>query len=267
MFHRSDDMESSMLQTCTNLIKKAQNIVVLTGAGISTESGIKDFRSQTGLYQTSPEYILSLDNFYHNPKGFYQFAFENLYHPQALPNTGHKILAQWEKDGRVSQIITQNIDALHQKAGSKKVIEFHGTMKTATCQNCRKSYTAEEMIIRRNTMDDFYICDHCHTQNRKDRYIKPDVVLFGDTGEWFTIDGFNEIINIIHQADCILVLGTSLKVTPFSTFPQYRRDDIPLIIVNKGDSPYDNTKDSYVIHDSIGETLTKINSSFHPPFA
>lgn len=246
-------------------MKNAKNIVVLTGAGISTESGIKDFRSQTGIYQTSPEYILSIDNFYHNPEGFYQFAFENLYHPEARPNKGHEILAQWEKDGKVSSIITQNIDGLHQKAGSKQVIEFHGTMKTASCQNCGKIYKTEEMIDRLNSMDDFYICNHCSTPTKTERYIKPDVVLFGDTGEWFTMEGFNKIINIIHQADCLLVLGTSLKVTPFSTFPQYRRENTPMIIVNMGDTLYDKSKGSYVMNASIGETLTKINKNINPP--
>lgn len=254
-----------MIQTCTNLIKSAKNIVVLTGAGISTESGIKDFRSQTGIYQMAPEYILSLDYFYKNPKAFYQFAVGNLYHPEAQTNKGHEILAKWEEDGKVSHIITQNIDGLHQKAGSKNVIEFHGTMKTASCQNCYKVYKTEEMIDRLHSMDDFYICNHCSTSNKKDRYIKPDVVLFGDTGEWFSKDGFNEILTIIHHADCLLVLGTSLKVTPFSTFPQYRSEGTPLIIINKGDSPYDQTKYSYVIHDSIGETMAKINIPLNPP--
>jgi NAD-dependent deacetylase len=260
-------MESSMLQSCTDLIQNAKNIVVLTGAGISTESGIKDFRSQTGIYQMAPEYILSLDNFYHDPAGFYQFAIENLYHPEARPNQGHEILAQWETDGKVSHIITQNIDGLHQKAGSKQVIEFHGTMKTASCQNCGITYTTEEMINRRNTMQDFYVCNHCSTAAKNERYIKPDVVLFGDTGEWFTMEGFNEITNIINQADCLLVLGTSLKVTPFSTFPQYRREGTPLIIVNKGDTPYDKSKNTFVIYDSIGETLTKMNNSKNPPIS
>jgi NAD-dependent deacetylase len=258
-------MESSMLQTCKSLIQNAKNIVVLTGAGISTESGIKDFRSQTGIYQMAPEYILSLDNFYRDPAGFYQFAIENLYHPEARPNQGHEILAEWETNGKVSHIITQNIDGLHQKAGSKQVIEFHGTMKTASCQNCGKTYSTEDMINRRNSMEDFYVCDHCSTSAKNKRFIKPDVVLFGDTGEWFTMEGFNQVINIIHQADCLLVLGTSLKVTPFSTFPQYRSEGIPMIIVNKGDTPYDKSKDSFVIHDSIGETLIKINSHLNPP--
>ena len=132
-------------------------------------------------------------------KAFYQFAVENLYHPEAQPNKGHEILAKWEEDGKVSHIITQNIDGLHQKAGSKNVIEFHGTMKTASCQNCHKVYKTEEMIHRLHSMDDFYICNHCSTRNKKDRYIKPDVVLFGDTGEWFSMDGFNEILNY-HQS-------------------------------------------------------------------
>ena len=213
-------MENQMMATCTNLIRNSKNMVVLTGAGISTESGIKDFRSSTGIYQLAPEYVLSLDYFYSHPKEFYQFAIENLYHPGALPNKGHQILAKWEKEDKVTQIITQNIDGLHQKAGSQNVIEFHGTMKSATCLNCGKSYTTEEMKDRRKKMDSFYICNHCDSKNPKNRYIKPDVVLYGDAGEWFTETGFKKVIHLIDGADLLLVLGTSLKVTPFSTFPQ-----------------------------------------------
>jgi NAD-dependent deacetylase len=252
-------MENNMIQKCTSLIKKAKNIVVLTGAGISTESGIKDFRSNIGIYQKAPEYILSLDYFYKQPKEFYQFALENLYHPDAVPNIGHEILASWEREGKVTYIITQNIDGLHQKAGSKNVIEFHGTMKAASCMNCGKIYSTEEMINRLKETEDYYICNHCDTQDKKDRYIKPDVVLFGDAGEWFTFEGFKTINHMINQADCLLVLGTSLKVTPFSTFPQDRRDEVPMILINKGDSPYDHSEGTYVIHDSIGKTLTQIN--------
>lgn len=100
-------MEKHTIQTCTGFLRDANNIVVLTGAGISTESGIKDFRSRSGIYKLAPEYILSLDYFYKHPKEFYQFAMENLYHPNAAPNKGHEILAKWEKEGKVSQIITQ----------------------------------------------------------------------------------------------------------------------------------------------------------------
>lgn len=252
-------MENQILKTCTNFIRNSKNMVVLTGAGISTESGIKDFRSSTGIYQLAPEYVLSLDYFYRHPKEFYQFAIENLYHPDAVPNMGHKVLAAWEKVGKVTSIITQNIDGLHQKAGSENVIEFHGTIKNATCPNCRKTYTTKEMADRMQKMDSFYICDHCDTINEKEHFIKPDVVLYGDAGEWFTEKGFNTIIHLIYQADCLLVLGTSLKVTPFSTFPRYRRDGIPMILINKGDTPYDQSQNTYVIQQSIGETLSVLN--------
>ncbi|MCM3567610.1 NAD-dependent protein deacylase [Neobacillus mesonae] len=244
---------------CTSLIRKAKNIIVLTGAGISTESGIKDFRSKTGVYKMAPEYILSLDYFYQHPVEFYQFAMENLYHPDAKPNQGHKILAKWEEQGRVQHIITQNIDGLHQKAGSRHVIEFHGTMKTASCLNCGKIYPAEEMEERIQTMHDFYICDHCETKRERNRYIKPDVVLFGDAGEWFTKKGFQSILQLIKHADCLLVLGTSLKVTPFSTFPQYRSQNDPMIIINRDETPYDSLAGTYVMHESIGKILTQID--------
>ncbi|WP_428908341.1 NAD-dependent protein deacylase [Niallia sp. Krafla_26] len=251
-------MKKTILETCTNIMKEAKNMVVLTGAGISTESGIKDFRSSQGLYQLAPEYVLSLDYFYQHPKEFYEFAIENLYHPQAQPNQGHKILAKWEQEGKVSSIITQNIDGLHQKAGSKDVIEFHGTIESAKCINCGKNYTTNDLIESRNRVEDFFICNHCQTEQQHMRYIKPDVVLYGDAGEWFTPEGFSTIVHRISGADCILVLGTSLKVTPFSHFPTYRLLGVPMIIINKGDTPYDRERDTYVIQDSIGKTLQDI---------
>ncbi|WP_223590626.1 NAD-dependent protein deacylase [Neobacillus bataviensis] len=254
-------MSIDILKASINTIKNAEKIVVLTGAGISTESGIKDFRSRKGIYQLAPEYILSIDYFYQQPKEFYQFALENLYHPDATPNSGHMILSKWEQAGKIQQIITQNIDGLHQKAGSKNVIEFHGTMKTASCQNCGKIYLTEEILIRLKNLEEFYVCDNCETIHKRNRYIKPDVVLFGDTGEWFTVEGFNTIHNMINRADCLLVLGTSLKVTPFSTFPQYRRHGVPMIIINKGDTPYDFEADTYVIQDSIGKSLSQIHTA------
>ncbi len=252
-------MNQTMLETCTNIIKKAENIVVLTGAGISTESGIKDFRSSKGIYTLAPEHVLSLDYFYQYPKEFYQFALEQLYHPNALPNKGHEILAKWEKDGKVSHIITQNIDGLHQKGGSKHVIEFHGTIESAACLNCGRNYSTEEMLARFKRIEEFYICDQCDTVHEQDRYIKPDVVLYGDAGEWFTQKGFETILNMIFEADCILVLGSSLKVTPFSTFPQHRRNGVPMIIVNIGETPYDHREDTFVINDSIGKVLEQID--------
>jgi NAD-dependent deacetylase len=252
---------NSMIDICTKAIRDAENIVVLTGAGISTESGIKDFRSRTGLYNIAPEYILSLDYFYNHPDDFYQFALEHLYHPDAQPNEGHEILSKWENEDRIKHIITQNIDGLHYKAGSRNVIEFHGTMKTASCLNCGHQYTTEEMANRMHSIEGYYICSYCHVSDERGHYIKPDVVLFGDAGEWFTEEGFQHILQLIDEADCLLVLGTSLRVTPFSIFPQYKRPDVPIIIVNKGDTPYDFAPDTFVIRESIGKTLSQINKN------
>lgn len=246
------------IQECTDIIRSSRNIIVLTGAGISTESGIKDFRSRTGIYQEAPEYVLSIGYFLEKPREFYQFAFDHLYHPDAKPNRGHEILAKWEAEGRVSKVITQNIDGLHQKAGSRNVIEFHGTMETASCLHCGASYTAEEMARRFIEMQDFYVCSFCKTKRARDRYIKPDVVLFGDAGEWFTTEGFAEILGLIGAADCVLVLGTSLKVVPFASFPKYRNAGVPLIIVNRDETAYDHGPDTIAIHDSIGKTLAAI---------
>lgn len=242
-------------EVSNNIIQNANRIVVLSGAGISTESGIRDFRSRTGLYSMAPEYILSLEYFYENPKEFYEFAIDNLYHPNAVPNKGHNILAKWEKEGRIHHIITQNIDGLHHKAGNKKVIEFHGTMKTASCLNCGVKYSLEEMVRRMSETEHYYVCDACYSAS----YIKPDVVLFGDAGEWFTAEGFEQILGLIAEADCLLVLGSSMKVTPFSAFPQYKNDGVPIIIINKGGTPYDFAPDTYVIQDSIGKTLSNID--------
>ncbi len=251
-------MEENMIKKCAELIEKANSIVVLTGAGISTESGIKDFRSSKGIYKMVPEQVLSLDYFYKNPYEFYQFAFSALYHPDAAPNAGHEILAEWEMDGKIKLIITQNIDELHQKAGSRHVIEFHGTMKTATCLHCGKKYQIEEMAGKMKESHDFYVCHYCETYREQDRFIKPDVVLYGDTGEWFTHEGFNKIINEIRKADLLLVLGTSLKVTPFAHFPRYRKPDVPIIIINKGTTPLDSDPQTYVIQESIGGALSEI---------
>lgn len=247
-------------ESITKIIQNTGNIVVLTGAGISTESGIRDFRSRRGLYTIAPEEMLSLDFFYEYPKEFYDFAIQNLYHPAAKPNRGHEILAEWEKDGRIAHLITQNIDGLHQKAGSRNLIEFHGTMKTVACQNCGEKYSIEELIERMKERDDFYICSQCSTVVQEDRYIKPDVVLFGDKGEWFTADGVEHIINVIKSADCLLILGTSLTVTPFSLLPQYKESGVPMIIINKGSTPYDYAENTFVIDDSIGLTLERVNS-------
>lgn len=142
------------------------------------------------------------------------------------------------------------------------MIEFHGTMSTASCMSCGKGYLTEELSSRMNSdSEDFYICKNCNTQHSKTSYIKPDVVLFGDRGKWFTEEGFQHIIKIVENADCVLVLGTSLLVTPFSIFPSYRKQGVPLIIINKGDTPYDNETNTVIIQESIGKVLGEIDAN------
>lgn len=248
-----------MIETCAKLIKEAEKILVITGAGISTESLIPDFRSKKGIYQHSTETMLSRNFFFQHPDTFYDFLEENLYFPTAMPNDGHTIVAEWEKEGKVYHVITQNIDGLHQKAGSQNVIEFHGTIKTATCYNpkCKKQYTIEEVFERKKTMKEYYICD-CGKSSTK-RYIKPDVVLFGDVGKWMSSNKFYDVRRMAWEVDLVLVLGTTLQVFPFNDIVRYRNKKKPMVVINKGETPFDHEENVYVIKESIGETLKKIN--------
>jgi NAD-dependent deacetylase len=280
------------LTNVSNLIKNANKILILTGAGISTNSGIPDFRSKTGIYNigVDPEKILSRNYFFQHPQKFYDFFEENFYFPIIDPNDGHKILSKWEKQGIVHHIITQNVDGLHQKAGSQQVIEFHGTSKTATCYNpkCKKKYTIKELLDRKkiynnqieilnskikhttdeleikklkeekNNLKPFYVCD-CGKSSTK-RYIKPDIVLYGDTGQWFSSENFHKIRKMIWEADLILVLGTTLKVYPFSDLVRYRNKKIPIVIINKGSTPFDNNEKVYLIKKDISNTLIKLDN-------
>lgn len=246
------------IKHASNIIKKSQKILVLTGAGISTESGIADFRSKEGIYNKAPEDILSRNFFFDKPNVFFEFYLRNLYHPKAKPNEGHKILADWDKEGKIMNIITQNIDGFHQEAGATNVIEFHGSIKTATCYNrkCQKKYTIKELTNRINQKEKYWECD-CGKSSTK-RYIKPDIVLFDDVGTWMSKGRFHEIRTMAWESDLILVLGTTLQVYPFNQIVRYRNLKTPTIIINKGETEFDNEKNTTTIKESIGETLTKI---------
>jgi len=247
-----------------SLVKEAKRIFVFSGAGMSTEGedgtpGIPDFRSKNGLYNNTPEDILSHHFFFRQPDLFYEFFFESLYHPHVKPNKGHRILAEWEKKGKDIQIITQNIDGLHSEAGSTSVIEFHGTIKTAKCYNpkCSKKYTVEELALRRQEKANFYICD-CESIDVKP-YIKPDVVLFDEAGEWLNPDGVSRIRNQIWTADLLVVLGSSLKVFPFRSFIDYKPAHIPLVIINNERISQEHLPNTYAIHRNISTTLSELN--------
>ncbi|WP_336770121.1 Sir2 family NAD-dependent protein deacetylase [Bacillus bombysepticus] len=241
-----------------SIVNNSKNICCISGSGISTDSGILDFRSKQGLYSTTPEEIMSRNFFFKKPKQFYDFLEKNLYHPQALPNKGHNIISKLEDEGRILQVITQNIDGLHSAAGNTKVIEFHGTIKTATCCNpkCKKVYPIDEILNKKKISDDFYMCD-CGKSSTK-RYIKPDIVLFGEQGYWMSRKRFVNLLKESRQADLLLVLGTSLLVYPFNRIVSDRKPNTPVIIINQGTTPFDNEPNVYVINQRIAETLLEL---------
>ncbi|EAG9432855.1 NAD-dependent protein deacylase [Listeria monocytogenes] len=199
-------------------LKKAERIVFLTGAGVSVPSGIPDYRSKNGLYagMSSPEYMLSHTCLVREPEKFYQFVTENMYYPNAVPNMIHTKMAEIEMEKDVT-IITQNIDGLHEKAGSKKVVNFHGSLYHCYCQKCGMSVTAQE-----------YLKSDIHTDCGG--IIRPDVVLYEEAISESTID---QSLAAIRQADLIVIVGTSFRVSPFCNLTDYRNKKARIFAVNK----------------------------------
>jgi NAD-dependent deacetylase len=238
-----------VIEQCASLIQSSKNILILTGAGMSTESGIPDFRSNTGLYAQEfeglrPETILSISFFNRNPKIFWNYIKTHMNYPDAKPNMGHTIIAKWEKTKSIS-IVTQNIDQLHTLAGSKNVIEVHGSITTCTCQGCGKKYNLADVISK----EDGYICG-CGSR------IRPDIVLYEES-----VDKMSMVYPMIEKADLLIVLGTSLTVYPVAVIPElYDRRNKHMIIINKTSTPYDNKTNCIEIHAGIGKTLEEIDS-------
>ncbi len=206
-------------------VEAANRIVFFGGAGVSTESGIPDFRSVDGLYNQKydapPEVILSADYFYEHTDLFYKFYFDKMIYRSAEPNAAHRKLAQWEKEGKLLAVITQNIDGLHQAAGSKNVFELHGTTLSNHCIRCGKKYTLDE------------ICAHAPAVPKCNcgGIIKPDVVLYGEALPESAVYG---AVKAIGQADLLIVGGTSLSVYPAASFiGYYRGNKDNLIVINK----------------------------------
>ncbi|EDK4068549.1 NAD-dependent protein deacetylase [Listeria monocytogenes] len=199
-------------------LKKAEHIVFLTGAGVSVPSGIPDYRSKNGLYagMSSPEYMLSHTCLMREPEKFYQFVTENMYYPNAVPNMIHTKMAEIEMEKDVT-IITQNIDGLHEKAGSKKVVNFHGSLYHCYCQKCGMSVTAQE-----------YLKSDIHTGCGG--IIRPDVVLYEEAISESAID---QSLAAIRQADLIVIVGTSFRVSPFCNLTDYRNKKARIFAVNK----------------------------------
>jgi NAD-dependent deacetylase len=229
------------------LFKKSHNIVVLTGAGISTESGIPDFRSpKTGLWSQYPEKIVEISFFKEHPELFYKFLSTNLKNTfKAKPNYSHYFLSEYEKKGLIKAVITQNIDGLHQKADSKKVLELHGNLTEAICLNCNKKYNTSLLI---KTLEENNMVPKCSCGG----LIKPNIIFFG---ELLPQQALSESYFLTEHCDLFVVLGSSLLVTPAALLPYKAKESgAKVAIINIQKTPFDVYAD-IVINDKISKVL------------
>lgn len=235
--------------TLQELVQDARHIVFFGGAGISTESGIPDFRSTDGLYHQKypwpPETILSHEFFMTRPEEFFRFYRDKMLPLDAQPNKAHITLAELEKKGKLTGVVTQNIDGLHQKAGSRVVDELHGSIWRNTCMRCGKKYGPE--AIR-----DSQGVPLCTCGGR----IKPDVVLYGEGLDDQTV---SHAVSLIRHADLMIVAGTSLTVYPAAGLLNYFRGS-HLVLINRDPTPADREAD-LVIHDKVGQVLGGLDLS------
>ncbi|MBQ4378406.1 MAG: NAD-dependent protein deacylase [Treponema sp.] len=235
------------------MIDESHKIVFFGGAGVSTESGIPDFRSQDGLYQQEwnypPETIISRSFFDHNPKEFYRFYRKKLIIKGVEPNITHTKLAELEQAGKLSAVVTQNIDGLHQMAGSKTVYELHGSTLRNYCMKCGKSYDIDFIAASENREDKLPVCE-CGG------LVKPDVVLYEEGLDDNVISG---AVDAISNADMLIIGGTSLVVYPAAGLIRYFRGN-HLVLINKSATQADANCD-LVIHDSLGKVFGQIKVS------
>lgn len=231
--------------TLQQIIDDSRRIVFFGGAGVSTESGIPDFRSVDGLYNQKykfpPEQIISHSFFVEKPEEFYRFYRDRMIFPNAKPNAAHLKLAEWERKGILSAVVTQNIDGLHQIAGSKNVIELHGSVHRNYCTRCRKFYPLSAITQSRGVPR----CD-CGGM------IKPDVVLYEESLNSADIE---KAITEIENADTLIIGGTSLVVYPAAGFVRYFRGK-HLVVINKSEISVSGAE--LVINDSIGKVLGEL---------
>ena len=227
-------------------VDASDNIVFFGGAGVSTESGIPDFRSVDGLYNQQykypPETILSHTFFMAEPEEFFRFYRAKMLALDAQPNAAHRKLAEWERMGKCRAVVTQNIDGLHQKAGSKEVLELHGSVLRNYCMCCHKPYDVRDIAAGTGVPK----CSCGGT-------IKPDVVLYEESLDSYTI---NKSVEYIRNADILIIGGTSLAVYPAAGLINYYRGS-KLVLVNKSATPADRSAD-LVIHAPIGEVFSQL---------
>ncbi len=237
----------SEIETLQKWIDESNRIVFFGGAGVSTESGVPDFRSVDGLYNQKydypPEEILSHTFYRRKPEEFYRFYRDKMIYTDALPNKAHLKLAELEEKGKLTAVVTQNIDGLHQAAGSKKVYELHGSVLRNYCENCGKFFDINYII----ESDGVPKCDKCNGP------IKPDVVLYEEGLDSNTMNG---ALNAISNADMLIIGGTSLNVYPAAGLIDYYRGN-RLVLINMSKTPMDYKAD-LVIYDKIGKVLSQI---------
>ena len=236
----------TQVEQLQQLVNQSRRMVDLTGAGCSTESGVPDFRSVDGLYRQTwnypPEEILSHEFFLQHPEEFYRFYRAKMLFPHAQPNPAHRKLAQLEAAGRLSAVITQNIDGLHQQAGSKRVLELHGSVHRNFCMDCGKPYPLDAILETEGL-------PRCSCGG----LIKPDVVLYGECLDDRVLD---QSIRELERADLLLVGGTSLSVYPAAGLLRYFRGS-HLVLINK--TPTDRDRDAQlVIPQPIGQVLEQL---------
>ena len=228
------------------LVDSSHNIVFFGGAGVSTESGIPDFRSTGGLYHQEwrypPETILSHTFYESNPEEFFRFYRAKMLAPEAKPNAAHYKLAEWEAAGKLKAVVTQNIDGLHQAAGSKNVLELHGSVHRNYCEHCRTFYGLDYILATEGV-------PRCHCGG----IIKPDVVLYEEGLDQQTL---NKAIRAIAEADMLIIGGTSLNVYPAAGLINYYRGH-KLVLINKSAVAQDLSA-GLVITDPIGEVLSQL---------
>ena len=234
------------IETLQRMIDESGKIVFFGGAGVSTESGIPDFRSVDGLYNQKydypPETILSHTFYVKRPEEFFRFYRDKMLCRDAKPNTAHNALARLEQMGKLTAVVTQNIDGLHQAAGSQKVLELHGSVLRNYCEKCRKSYPVEEIVNSTGVPT-------CSCGGR----IKPDVVLYEEGLDQYTLQ---EAVRVISDADMLIIGGTSLAVYPAAGLIDYYQGN-RLVLINKTPTQRDTMAD-LVITGSIGEVFAQI---------
>ena len=241
-------MNEQDIRAFANIVRSSSNIVFFGGAGVSTESGLKDYRSENGIYTAVQEYgappeeILSHDYFFERTEEFYRF-YRDFFLGDARPNAAHFALAELEKQGKLKAVITQNIDDLHQKAGSERVFELHGTTRKYTCPVCEEKYT-KDYLLATSGVPLCRVCNHP---------IKPDVVLYGEQLDDSTVSC---ALDAISRADTLIIGGTSLAVYPAAGFVRYFTGR-HIVVINRTVTNMDSRAD-LVFREPIGEVLSAV---------